>query len=195
MNIPGGYGQYIRVPADWVVKLPENLSLIEIMIYGTAGFTAALSVYKLIASGITPSDGDILVTGATGGVGISAVSILAKLGYSVIATTGKPDAKDMLLGIGAKDIIFRGEIDDKSRITLLKGRWAGVIDTVGGTILASALKSTRYGGSVASPGLLTTVYPFILRGISLFGVDFVQCPMDLRLKHGICFQMNGNPII
>ncbi|APC40203.1 YhdH/YhfP family quinone oxidoreductase [Clostridium estertheticum] len=188
MNIPGGYGQYIRVPADWVVKLPENLSLIESMIYGTAGFTAALSVYKLIASGITPSNGDILVTGATGGVGSSAVSILSKLGYSVIAATGKPEAKNMLLGIGAKDIILRGEIDDKSGRTLLKGRWAGVIDTVGGTILATALKSTKYGGSVtccgnvASPELLTTVYPFILRGISLFGVDSVQCPMDLRLK-------------
>jgi putative YhdH/YhfP family quinone oxidoreductase len=188
MNTPGGYGQYIRIPADWVVKLPKNLSLIESMIYGTAGFTAALSVYKLIASGITPSEGDILVTGATGGVGSIAVSILNKLGYSVIAATGKSEAKHMLLEMGAKDIILREELDDKSGKTLLKGRWAGVIDTVGGNILATALKSTKYGGSVtscgnvASPELLTTVYPFILRGISILGVDSVQCPMELRIK-------------
>lgn len=188
MNTPGGYGQYIRVPADWVVKLPESLSLIESMIYGTAGFTAALSIYKLIASGITPSDGDILVTGATGGVGSIGVMILNKLGYSIIAATGKADAKNMLLEIGAKDIILREELDDKSGRTLLKGRWAGVIDTVGGNILATALKSTKYGGSVtscgnvASPEFSTTVYPFILRGISILGVDSVQCPMELRLK-------------
>jgi acrylyl-CoA reductase (NADPH) len=188
MNTPGGYGQYISVPADWVVKLPESLLLNESMIYGTAGFTAALSVYKLITSGITSSDGDILVTGATGGVGSIAVSILNKLGYSVIASTGKAEAKRMLLEMGAKDIILREELDDKSRKTLLKGRWAGVIDTVGGNILSTALKSTKYGGSVtscgnvASPELSTTVYPFILRGISILGVDSVQCPMELRLK-------------
>lgn len=188
MNTPGGYGQYIKVPANWVVKLPENLSLIESMIYGTAGFTAALSVYKLITSGITPGDGDILVTGATGGVGSIAVNILNKLGYGVIAATAKSKAKNMLLEIGAKDIIPREELDDKSGRTLLKGRWSGVIDTVGGNILATALKSTKYGGSVTScgnvfsPELSTTVYPFILRGISLLGIDSVQCPRDLRLR-------------
>ncbi|MFA9464717.1 MAG: YhdH/YhfP family quinone oxidoreductase [Velocimicrobium sp.] len=188
MNTPGGYGQYISVPADWVVKLPESLSLNESMIYGTAGFTAALSVYKLIASGITPSDGDILVTGATGGVGSIAVSILNKLGYSVIASTGKAEAKRMLLEMGAKDIILREELDDRSGKSLLKGRWAGVIDTVGGNILSTALKSTKYGGSVTSCGnvasseLSTTVYPFILRGISILGVDSVQCHMELRIK-------------
>lgn len=188
MNTPGGYGQFIRVPAEWVIKLPESLSLIESMIYGTAGFTAALSVYKLISSGVTPSAGDILVTGATGGVGSIAVSILNKIGYSVIASTGKAEAKHMLLEMGAKDIILREELDDKSGKTLLKGRWAGVIDTVGGNMLSTALKSTKYGGSVtscgnvASPVLSTTVYPFIIRGITLYGVDSVQCPMDLRLK-------------
>ncbi|GMA98041.1 YhdH/YhfP family quinone oxidoreductase [Pelosinus sp. IPA-1] len=188
MNTSGGYGQYIQVPADWVVKLPTNLSLKETMIYGTAGFTAALSVYKLIHGGVKPSAGGILVTGATGGVGSIAVSILHKLGYSVIAATGKPDAKDMLLQIGAKDIILREELDDKSGKILLKGNWAGVIDTVGGNMLATALKSTNYGGSVtccgnvASPELLTSVYPFILRGITLYGVDSVMCPMDLRLE-------------
>lgn len=188
MNTSGGYGQYIRVPADWVVTLPTNLSLKETMIYGTAGFTAALSVYKLIHGGVKPTDGNILVTGATGGVGSIAVSILHKLGYNVIAATGKPDAKEMLLKIGAKDIILREELDDQSGRILLKGNWAGVIDTVGGNMLATALKSTNYGGSVtccgnvASPELLTSVYPFILRGITLHGVDSVMCPMDLRLE-------------
>lgn len=188
MNTPGGYGQYIRVPANWVIKLPENLSLIESMIYGTAGFTSALSVYKLITSGILPSDGEILVTGATGGVGSIAIKILRKLGYDVIALTGKAEAKKMLLEMGAQDIILRADVDDQSGKILLKERWAGVIDTVGGNILATALKSTKYGGcitscgNVASPELSTTVYPFILRGISLLGVDSVQCPNELRIK-------------
>ncbi|AJQ25482.1 quinone oxidoreductase, YhdH/YhfP family [Pelosinus fermentans JBW45] len=188
MNTSGGYGQYIRVPAEWIVKLPENLSLRESMIYGTAGFTAALSVYKMIHGGIKPDAGNILVTGATGGVGSIAVSILHKLGYSVIAATGKAEAKEMLLQIGAKDIILREELNDQSGRILLKGNWAGVIDTVGGNMLATALKSTNYGGSVtccgnvASPELLTSVYPFILRGITLYGVDSVMCPMDLRLE-------------
>jgi len=188
MNTSGGYGEYIKVPANWIVKLPENLSLKESMIYGTAGFTAALSVYKIISGGILPNSGNILVTGATGGVGSIAVSILYKLGYSVIAATGKSHSRDMLLSIGAKDILLREELDDKSGRILLKGNWAGVIDTVGGNMLATALKSTNYGGcvtccgNVASPELLTSVYPFILRGITLYGVDSVQCPMDLRVK-------------
>lgn len=188
MNTSGGFSEYIRVPGDWIVKLPEGLSLKESMIFGTAGFTAALSVSKLIKCGISPDDGDILVTGATGGVGSVAVSILHKLGYQVIAATGKPQSKDMLLQLGAKDIILRDELDDQSGRPLLKGRWAGVIDTVGGNILATSLKSTQYGGcvtccgNVASHELSTTVYPFILRGVSLSGVDSVQCPMDLRMK-------------
>lgn len=188
MNTSGGFAEYIRVPAQWVVKLPKNLTLMESMIYGTAGFTAALSVYKLIEAGVNPSNGDILVTGATGGVGSIAVGILHKLGYGVIAGTGKHEVKDTLLKIGAKDIILREELDDKSGKALLKERWAGVIDTVGGNILATALKSTKYGGSVTSCGnvasyeFTSTVYPFILRGVSLLGVDSVQCPMKLRLK-------------
>ena len=188
MNTSGGYGQYIRVPASWIVKLPDHLTLRESMIYGTAGFTAALSVYKMISGGIRPDSGNILVTGATGGVGSLAVSILHKLGYHVIGVTGKPNAKEMLLQLGASDIILREELDDKSGRILLKGNWAGVIDTVGGNMLATALKSTNYGGSVtccgnvASPELLTSVYPFILRGITLYGIDSVQCPMSLRLE-------------
>jgi putative YhdH/YhfP family quinone oxidoreductase len=188
MNTSGGFAEYIRVPSDWVVKLPCNLSVMDCMIYGTAGFTAALSVYKLKEAGVKPSDGDILVTGATGGVGSIAVGILHKLGYSVIAGTGKPEAKDMLLKAGAKDIILREELDDKSGKAMLKERWAGVVDTVGGNILSAAIKSTKYGGAVTACGnvasheFLSSVYPFILRGVSLLGVDSVQCSMELRIK-------------
>ena len=188
MSTSGGYAEYIRVPSQWIVKLPQNLSLRECMIYGTAGFTAALSVYKLVNSGVVPSDGDILVTGATGGVGSTAISLLSKLGYNVIAATGKASEKEMLLGIGAKGIVDRKEIDDKSGKALLKSRWAGVVDTVGGNILATAIKSTNYGGSVTSCGNVasdefsTSVYPFILKGITLFGIDSVICPMDMRVK-------------
>ena len=188
MNTSGGFSQYIRVPSEWVVPLPVNLSLKESMIFGTAGFTAALSVSKLIKGQVTPTDGDVLVTGATGGVGSVAVAILHKLGYQVIAATGKDESKDMLLKLGAKDTILRDELDDQSGKALAKGRWAGAIDTVGGNILATAIKSTQYGGcvtccgNVASHELLTTVYPFILRGVSLMGVDSVQCPMEARLE-------------
>lgn len=188
MNTSGGFAEYVRIPAEWVAKLPENLSLKESMIIGTAGFTAALSIYKLINSGIKPEDGEILVTGATGGVGSVAISILNKLGYSVIGATGKVDEKEMLVEIGARDIVDRREIDDATGKALLKGRWAGVIDTVGGNILATAIKSTKYGASVtccgnaASADFETSVYPFILRGVTLFGIDSVQCDMDLRLK-------------
>ena len=188
MNTPGGYGEYIRVPAEWVVKLPQNLSLRESMIYGTAGFTAALSVYKIINSGIKPSDGAILVTGATGGVGSIAISILNKIGYDVIAATGKTNEKEMLLGLGAKDIVDRQEIDDESGRALLKGKWAGIIDTVGGNILSTAIKSTNYGGvvtccgNIASQEFSSSIYPFILRGVTLFGIDSVQCPMNIRLE-------------
>lgn len=188
MNTWGGFGEYIRVPKEWVVKLPKNLSLRESMIYGTAGFTAGLSVYKLIKAGIEPEDGDILVTGASGGVGTSAISILSKLGYSVIAASGKEEEKDMLLKLGAREVIGRKELSEASSRPMVKGRWAGVIDTVGGDILSNAIKATNYGGSVTCCGnvssgdLETSIYPFILRGISLLGVDSVQCPRETRLK-------------
>lgn len=186
MNTSGGYSEYIRVPASWVLKKPSNLSLKESMTYGTAGFTAALSIYKLINSGVKPEDGEILVTGATGGVGSVATRILSKLGYKVIAATGKLSERDMLINLGAYDIIDRKEIDDLSGRVLLKSRWAGVIDTVGGNILASAIKSSKYGavitccGNVAGGDLATSVYPFILKGVSLIGVDSVMCPIDER---------------
>ncbi|MDM5153557.1 YhdH/YhfP family quinone oxidoreductase [Bacillus sp. DX1.1] len=186
MNTSGGFGQYIRVPASWVVPLPEGLSLKESMMYGTAGFTAALSVYKLMASGVTPEQGKVLVTGATGGVGSVAVSILAKLGYEIVAATGKQDEKDMLRQLGAKEVINRDQINDQSGKPMLKGVYAGVIDTVGGNTLATALKVVQYGGSVTTCGnvagheLATSVYPFILRGINLLGIDSVQCSMTVR---------------
>lgn len=188
MNTSGGYQEYIRVPSEWVVKLPENLSLKESMIYGTAGFTAALSVYKLIKSGVKPEDGNVLVTGATGGVGSTAISILSKLNYNVTAATGKLDEKEILLELGAKDIIDRRKLDDQSGKALLKEQWSGVIDTVGGNMLSTAIKSVKYGGSVTCCGnvlsgeLSTSIYPFILREVSLLGIDSVECDMDTRIK-------------
>lgn len=188
MNTSGGYGEYIRVPVGWVVKRPANLSLREAMIYGTAGFTASLSVYKLMGGGVLPDQGDVLVTGAPGGVGSIALSILVKSGYQVVGVNGVVDAKDYLLELGAKEVISPEDALDKTGKPLLKARWAGVIDTVGGEILATAIKSTQYGGTVtscgnaASPDLPLSVYPFILRGVSLLGIDSVNCPRDLRVK-------------
>lgn len=188
MNTPGGFAQYIRVPSQWVVKLPRKLSLRESMMFGTAGFTAALSVYKLIQSGVQPADGEILVTGATGGVGIMAVGILGRLNYQVIAATSKTEEKKMLQYIGAKDVIERERLAEPSKEVLSKGRWAGVIDTVGGTMLSNAIKATQHGGSVtccgnvASDEISSSIYPFILRGVSLLGVDSAQCDMQTRIK-------------
>jgi acrylyl-CoA reductase (NADPH) len=188
MNTPGGFGQYIRVPSDWVVRLPQNLSLRESMCYGTAGFTAALSILRLTEHDITPEQGEILVTGATGGVGSIAVSILSRAGFDVVAVSGKPDQKQFLLGLGAKEVLDRETAEDLSGKPLLKPRWAGAVDVVGGDILATAIKSTRYGGAitccgnVASPELHTTVFPFILRGVRLLGIDSVHCPMHVRIK-------------
>jgi putative YhdH/YhfP family quinone oxidoreductase len=186
MNTPGGYGEYIRVPANWVVPLPAGLSLRQSMIYGTAGFTAGLSVHRLQEYGVRPADGEVLVTGATGGVGSIAVGILAQDGYQAVAATGKPDQAGFLLDLGAKEIVHRDELRDDSRRPLLRGRWVGVVDTVGGAYLATALKSTLSGAAItccglaASAELPTTVYPFILRGISLFGIDSQNCPMPTR---------------
>lgn len=187
-NTDGGYGEYIRVPAGWVVSLPEGFSTRESMIYGTAGFTAALSVYKMEEYGTTPDMGEVLVTGATGGVGSVACAILAKAGYSVVASTGKMDQKEFLTGLGVKEIISRADSADTSGRPLLKGRWAGAVDTVGGDILATAIKSAKQHGvitccgNVASGELPINVYPFILRGVSLVGIDSAYCPMDERRK-------------
>ncbi|MDM8539392.1 YhdH/YhfP family quinone oxidoreductase, partial [Desulfobacterales bacterium HSG17] len=187
MNTSGGFGQYIRVPAAWVVRLPENLSLKESMIFGTAGFTAGMSVWYL-SQVVKPDKGEILVTGATGGVGSMAVAILSKCGYSVTAVTGKTSEKQFLIDLGAKAVIDRDEATDTSGRPLLKNLWAGTVDTVGGDILATAVKSTdQHGvvtccGNVASPDLPLNVFPFILRGVSLIGIDSQNCPMDTRIQ-------------
>ncbi|MGA8178466.1 MAG: YhdH/YhfP family quinone oxidoreductase [Desulfobacterales bacterium] len=188
MNTSGGFAQYIRVPADWVVKMPEGLSPRESMIFGTAGFTAALSVYRLVDYGVTPDMGRILVSGATGGVGSIAVSILAKAGYDVAAVNGIIDETDFLLEIGAKEVISIEAATDATGKPLLNGLWAGGIDTIGGEILATMIKSIQLHGGVTCCGnvgshdLPLNVYPFILRGVTLMGIDSQNCPMPLRLK-------------
>lgn len=187
MNTPGGFGRYIRVPAAWVVGLSRGLTLKESMVFGTAGFTAAMCALK-IAADITPDQGDILVTGASGGVGTVSVAILARLGYRVFACSGKISAEPLLKELGAVDILGREELLRHAGQPLLKPRWAGVVDTVGGQLLAQAIKATRPCGCVtccgnaASPDLSLTVYPFILRGVSLIGIDSQNCPMPLRRR-------------
>ena len=188
MNTSGGFGQYISVPASWIVPLPDNLSLKESMAYGSAGLTASLCITKLHEHRITPDKGEILVTGATGGTGSLAVAMLAKIGYQVVTATGKMNEKQFLMDLGAKEVISREEATDTSGKPLLKGRWAGVVDSVGGEILSTAIRSTKpYGvvtscGNVASPDLHINVYPFILRGITIVGIDSQSCPMDYRRK-------------
>jgi putative YhdH/YhfP family quinone oxidoreductase len=186
MNTPGGFGQYIRVPADWVTRLTPGLTLKESMILGTAGFTAGLSVHELVAAGVTSEQGEILVTGATGGVGSFSVGILSKLGYSVVAVSGKAGAETLLRPLGAGEVIARESFRQGANRALLSGRWAGVVDTVGGDILATAIKSTRPAGVVtccgnaASAELPLTVYPFILRGVTLKGIACQRYSVHLR---------------
>jgi len=186
MNTPGGFGQYISVPASWIIKKPNNLSLKDSMIFGTAGFTAALSIIQLEKYGLTQERGEILVTGATGGVGSMAVGMLATSGYKVVAATGKKDKEEFLRLLGALQIIDRSEIDDESGKPMLKPRWGGVVDTVGGNILATAIKSLKYGCSATTCGLTKshelnlTVFPFILRGVNLLGIDSVEQPIEIK---------------
>lgn len=182
----GGFGQYIRVPSSWAVRLPEGLTLKESMIVGTAGLTAGLCLLGLSRAGVSPERGDILVTGATGGVGSIGVSILARAGYGVVAVTGKSAETDFLLGLGARRVMSREAFLRGADRPLLVERWAGVMDVVGGPMLAAAIKSTRYGGVATccglagSPDLPLNVYPFILRAVSLIGIDSAQCPAQLR---------------
>lgn len=186
MNTPGGFGGCIRVPAAWAVKRPAGLTLHESMALGTAGFTAAQCVDALLSHGV--HSGEVLVTGATGGVGSIAVALASKLGLTVIAATGKMDEADYLRALGAVSVIDRSEVVDASGKPLLRERWTGVIDTVGGAILAMAIKATRYGGAVAacgmvaSPALELTVFPFILRGVKLLGIDSVNPPIAERRR-------------
>jgi acrylyl-CoA reductase (NADPH) len=186
VNTAGGFAEYIRVPADWLVPLPAGLSLRESMILGTAGFTAALCLYRLQQHEVTPAHGELIVTGATGGVGSVAFALLADAGYRVVASTGKTEQHDFLKRLGAREVIGRDALDDRSDRPLLSGRWAGAVDTVGGHPLAHVLRSLKpHGvatccGLVASPELHTTVYPFILRGVTLIGVDSSGTAMPLR---------------
>ncbi len=186
MNTDGGFGEYIRVPSSWIIKKPENLSLKEAMIYGTAGFTSALSVYELISI-VDPEDGSILVTGASGGVGSHAVKILVKLGYDVVGVVENEEKRNFLLSLGANDTLTRDEFKDTSNKAMLKQTWAGVIDTVGGDLLSTAIRSLKYGGIATTCGNVAggnidnmNVYPFILRGVRLVGIDSVQCPKGKR---------------
>ncbi|MEH7121103.1 acryloyl-CoA reductase, partial [Neobacillus vireti] len=184
----GGYSEYARIPAKWIVPLPTGLSLKDAMIIGTAGFTAALSVQRLEENHVAPSKGKVLVTGATGGVGSFAVSILANLGYEVEASTGKETVHDYLKKLGANEVIPRDEVYDGKIRALGKQKWFAAVDPVGGEPLASLLSQIQYGGSVAASGLTAgtklpaTVFPFILRGINLLGIDSVYCPMETRVK-------------
>lgn len=188
MNTSGGFAGYIRVPADWVIPLPTNLTLKESMIFGTAGFTAGLCAYEILKKGISPADGKILVTGATGGVGSIAVALLSHLGFFVTASTGKPEAKDFLFHLGAKEIIPRDEIFETTGKPLLRRQWIAAVDNVGGTTLSTVIRSIDYDGLVTCVGLVEsdklniTLYPFILRGVSLVGIDSAETKMPKRLE-------------
>ena len=188
MNTSGGFGQFIRVPSAWVVPLPEGMTLRESMVYGTAGYTAGLSVNALLHQGLTPEQGPIVVTGASGGVGSVSVALLAGLGFQVKASSGKTEAADFLRELGATEIIGREEVNDESGKPMLKQLWAGGIDTVGGNALSTMIKACQAGGAVAvtgnvvSPDLPITVFPFILRGVNVLGIDSQNTPMALRRK-------------
>src|ERR1700676_2287043 len=181
----GAYAQKARVKGDWLVRLPSSISARDAMAIGTAGYTAMLSVMALERAGLDPSRGPVVVTGAAGGVGSVAVALLAKLGYAVVASTGRPEEASYLKGLGATDVIERKELSGPAR-PLAKERWAGGIDAVGSTTLANVLSMTRYGGAVAACGLAGgmdlpgSVAPFILRAVSLLGIDSVMCPLPLR---------------
>lgn len=186
MNTDGAFAEYIRVPAEWVVPLPSALSLKESMIIGTAGLTAGIGLYKMEMMGQNPIQGPIVVSGASGGVGSMAVGILARAGYKVIASTGKDHATEYLKELGAAEVVDRAFVNDDSGRPLIKSKWAGAIDTVGGNTLSTLLKGCMSGGSVGSCGLVdshilsTTVFPFILNGVNLLGLDSANFPMVYR---------------
>ena len=182
----GGYAEYTRVPAAWVVPLPKGMTPFEVMAFGTAGFTAALSIVEMEQNGLTPDSGPVIVTGATGGVGSIGVELLGALGYEVTALTGKDDAHEYLRSLGAHDVVSRHTLEMGTR-PLEKAHWAGALDVAGGPILSWLTRTMRRGGCIASSGLTagielnTTVMPFILRGVRLLGIDSATCPMSERL--------------
>ena len=184
----GGFAERARVPADWVVKIPDGLDAYRAMALGTAGFTAMIAAMALEDAGLSPGTGEVLVTGANGGVGSVAVILLAALGYEVAASTGRMETADELKALGAATVIDRAELATEPQRPLASERWAGAIDAVGGTTLASILTGLKYGGSVAACGLAggnalnTTVIPFLLRGVNLLGIDSVMYPRDRRVK-------------
>jgi acrylyl-CoA reductase (NADPH) len=181
----GGYAGVVRVPADWVVRIPDGLTPRDAMILGTAGFTAGLAIVRLERNGLMPGQGAMAITGATGGVGSIAIAALARLGYEVTAITGKDDAHEYVKALGAREVVSRTTLAMGTR-PLEAARWAGAIDAVGGDLLAWLTRTTNYGGGIASTGLTggielrTTVMPFILRGVSLIGIDSAMCPMPVR---------------
>jgi putative YhdH/YhfP family quinone oxidoreductase len=184
----GGFSEYTRIPAAWITPIPVGLTLREAMIYGTAGLTAALSIQALEDNDLAPDKGKVLVTGATGGVGGSAIAMLSTKGYSVVASTGNTEANEYLKTLGAEEVISREDVTGGSSKPLEKQLWQGAVDSVGGNSLASILSKISYRGSVAASGLTggtsvpTTVLPFILRGVNLLGIDSVECPAELREK-------------
>ena len=183
MNTAGGFGQQVTVPGGWVTKLPVGLSLRDSMVLGTAGLTAGLCVNKLLLNNITPEAGKVLVTGATGGVGIIACALLVKLGFEVVASTGKSAETAKLMALGVSEVISREAFSEENPRPMLKESYAAAVDVAGGTTLVNVIKSLSYGGSVAacglvdSPALSATVFPFILRGVNLLGVDSVELPL------------------
>ncbi|WP_437186576.1 acryloyl-CoA reductase [Planctomicrobium sp. SH668] len=182
----GGWSQYLTAPANWLVPLPAGMTTLEAMTFGTAGFTAAQSVLALLHQGITPDKGRIVVSGATGGVGCLSVMILKHLGFDVVAVSGKPERSEWLKSLGAAEVVGRQFLSDKSDRPLLKGEFAGGIDTVGGSVLTNLCKRIAHRGCVACCGMAggnvlgLTVFPFILRGLTLTGIDSAWCPDDLR---------------
>ncbi len=186
MNTSGGFSEYIRVPKEWIIKKPDNLELEESMAYGTAGLTAGLCVRKILMSGIKPDDGEVFVTGATGGVGIVAVMLLAKLGFDVVAITGKDTETDLLKSLGAKEVINRSEFEGEMKSPLAKPRWAGGVDAVGSDILSNLISATHQRAAIACCGMVggvnlnTSIFPFILRGLSLLGIDSAETLIDVK---------------
>jgi acrylyl-CoA reductase (NADPH) len=186
MNTPGGLAEYIRVPSEWVIPKPAGLSLRECMILGTAGFTAGQSVERLLQNGLTPDKGEVLVTGATGGVGSVAVALLSAAGFTVVAASRHPQNATWLIDLGASRIIPADELTEDSGKPMLKGRWAGAVETVGGRTLEVLTRSMQHRGIITCCGMITgmelntNVFPFILRGLSLIGIDSAECPMPLK---------------